>query len=140
MSGVCLGIVTGLVVDILSQPYVVEVEASTIKEEPREVQIEVIIDWTPERIEQEIRTMFPEEPNTAVAVFRCESNLKPTAVGPTQDYGLTQIHAPSWDKKAKALGFEDYKTDVQDNLKMARYIYDSAGGRFTDWVCYHKMK
>jgi len=135
--GVCFGIVTGLFADVLSKPYVQEVQAATIEEEPKEVRLEIVIDWTPERIEKEIRTLFPEEPNTAVAIFKCESGLIATAKGPTSDYGIAQIHAPSWDYKAIQLGYGDYKTDIEDNLKMARYIYDGRGN-FNDWVCYTK--
>lgn len=132
------GIVTGIFLDILSKPSVTIVEASTTIEEPREVRIEVIYNWTPERIEQEIREVFPEQPELAVAVFHCESSLIPTAKGPTSDYGIAQIHKPSWHDKAIRLGYENYQTDVKDNLAMARYIYDNAGGTFRDWVCYTK--
>ena len=137
-GAVVVGILTGIMSDILSQPYVQEVRAETVKEEPREVLLEVVYNWTPERIEQEIRTVFHEQPDLAVAVFRCESGLKPHAKGPTSDFGIAQIHKPSWHQKAIKLGYEDYQTDVIDNLAMARYIYDGAGGTFKDWVCYTK--
>ena len=114
------------------------VQAVTVMEEPKEVELIVVVDWTPARVAQEVRTTFPEAPELAVAVAKCESGLKPHAQGPTSDYGVMQIHAPSWDKKAKQLGYENYKTDVKDNLAMARYIFDGAGGQFTDWVCYTK--
>ena len=125
MYSVLIGIVTGIVCDILGQPLIVQnVQASAPVEveEPREVRLEVVVNWTPERIEKEIRTVFHEEPNTAVAIFKCESGLIADIEGPTQDYGIAQIHAPSWDTKAKSLGYGDYKTNVARNLKMARYI------------------
>lgn len=74
----------------------------------------------------------------AVRIAKCESGLKVDIQGPTSDYGVMQIHEPSWDWKAKQLGYDNYKTDVQDNLAMARYIYDNAGQTWTDWVCYTK--
>jgi hypothetical protein len=49
-----------------------------------------------------------------------------------------QIHAPSWDAVARRLGYNNYRTEVQDNLKMARYIYDNAGKKWSDWVCFTK--
>lgn len=142
MGSIAVGILTGLFCDVAFRPYVQEVKAETKVEEPRvegkDFIIKVVINWTPERIEQEIRTTFPEAPNTAVAIAKCESGLKPDQVGNiTPDYGLMQIHGPSWDAKAKELGYSNYKTDVQDNLKMARHIYDGRGN-FNDWVCYTK--
>lgn len=138
-----MGIVLGIVIHVLSQPvvYVKEVEAS----EPEEVvvQLEVKIEWTKERIEQEIRTVFHEAPNTAVAIFKCESGLRADiqshhtlSYGREESFGVTQIHARDWHKKAIALGFENYRTDPGDNLKMARHIYDGRGN-FKDWSCYN---
>jgi len=123
------------------KPKVVEYVTPQIAEayvEPREVRIEVRVNWTEERIEQEIRSVFHEDPDIAVRIAKCESGLRIDAKGPTQDYGLMQIHAPFWDAVARELGYHNYRTEVQDNLKMARYIYDNAGKKWTDWVCYNK--
>lgn len=135
-GSVLVGILMGLFVQV-SIDMATPVYAKQAQEEPEVVQIEVIINWTRERIEKEIRDTFPENPELALAIFECESGLVPTAVGPTNDYGIAQIHSPSWDKKAKQLGYDNYKTDVQDNLAMARYLYE-ARGNFDDWVCYTK--
>lgn len=109
---------------------------------PRVVLIEEVINWTPERIEKEIRTVFTEEPNTAVAVAKCESGLNPTiqsrhtlSYGREQSFGIFQIHAKDHHTTAVRLGLTEYKTEVRDNLNMARYLYDDAGG-FTPWTCY----
>ena len=122
----------------IAEAYKVEVEAVTTIVEPKEVQFIVVTNWNEERIKKEIRDTFPEQPELAIAVFRCESGLVPTAKGPTSDYGIAQVHAPSWDKEAKRLGHTNYRTDVRDNLKMARHIYDNAGKKFTPWVCFTK--
>jgi len=103
------------------------------------------IDWTAERIEQEIRATFPEDPITAVAVAKCESGLvlniqshHITSAGYQEpSFGIFQIHSPSWHERAVALGYANYRTDPADNIKMARYIYDSRGS-FRDWTCYTK--
>jgi len=135
MTGVLLGIVTGIVSDVLTKPYVEEVHAETVKEEPKEVKIELT--YTRERIIELIKETFPEAPNTAVAIAKCESGLVPDQVGKTTpDYGVMQINAPSWDKKAHKLGYKNYRKDVRENLKMARYVYDGSGN-FTPWVCYN---
>lgn len=107
-----------------------------VEHPPKEIQLEVKINWTRERMEEEVRKTFPENPNTMVAVTECESNFNPLAVGPTSDYGLLQIHAPTWEATAKELGYYNYRTDIEENLKMARHIYDVQGIRA--WVCYSK--
>lgn len=113
--------------------------------EPREVQIRIVVDWTPERIEQGIRETFPEDPETAVKIARCESGLVPdiqshhTVNGVREaSFGIFQIHAPSWHSVAMKLGHTNYQSEVEDNLAMARHIYDSAGKSWKDWSCYTK--
>lgn len=137
-----------MVTHMLSQPYIVEVEASAVKEEPKEVQIAVVINWTPERIVKEIRATFPENPELAVQIARCESGKdtdgdgikEPQAeiVSHTHDYGVMQINRAVWHDTAMRKGLTEYQTDVKQNLTMARHIYEEAGNRFTPWVCYTK--
>lgn len=112
---------------------------------PEVVMIEVQIDWTRERIIQEIVETFPESPDTAVAIAKCESGLIANVQsGHTwrgeqeRSFGIFQIHSDSWHSTALRLGYENYRTDPEDNIKMARYIYDNAGKRWTDWSCYTK--
>jgi len=119
----------------------VGVEAATIVIEPREVMIEVV--YSKEGIERLIRETFPEAPNTAVAIAKCESGLSKDiqshhtlSYGREESYGVFQIHSKDHDRTAKKLGLEDYRTDVEDNVKMARYLYDSRGN-FKDWTCYN---
>ncbi len=134
----------GLFIQIsLDSATVVEAKNEVVEEQPQEVRIEVI--WSKDEIEKEIRRVFHEEPNTAVAVAKCESGLIPDiqsqhkqSYGQERSFGIFQIHAPDWHNKAIALGFNDYRTDVADNIKMARYIYDSAGKKWTPWSCFSK--
>lgn len=99
--------------------------------------------WTKESILAAIRKMFPEEPERAVAIALCENHaLIPDqqsnhvlSYGREQSFGIFQIHAPDWHETALELGYDKYQSDVQDNLSMARYIYDAAGGNFSDWTC-----
>ena len=49
-----------------------------------------------------------------------------------------QIHAPAHDETAKRLGLEDYKTDFEQCVLLARVIYDQRGG-FYAWTEYHKI-
>ena len=105
-------------------------------EEPREVRLEVIIDWTPERIEKEIRDTFYFDPHTAIAIVKAEGGLNKEIQSHIVTNGIQepsfcafQIHEPSWMKKAKKLGYGDYKTNPASCIKMARYIYDNATDR-----------
>jgi hypothetical protein len=149
-TAICFGILLGAVLHGLTTDYdgsdmVHKAEAATTTPVAREVRIEVAIDWTRGRIEKEIRDTFPEDPETAVKIARCESGLKADIqsrhvlhYGPERSFGIFQIHEPDWGKLAVKLGYSDYKTDPADNIAMARYIYDNAGKRWTDWSCYNK--
>jgi len=130
------------------QPLIVhKAEAATFKEEPKEVKLEVVVDWTPRRIEKEIRTVFHEIPNTAVAVAKAEGGLVKERQSDFYRNGVRepsfcafQIHAPSWDKKAKNLGYGDYKTNPASCIRMAKYIYDHTGKNFNQWSAYREGK
>lgn len=91
---------------------------------------------------REIRNTFPEDPSTALAVAACESgyqmiqsrHIQP--YGRERSFGIFQIHEPDWHDTAIRLGYPDYQTDVEQNLQMARYIYEQSGWRA--WSCYTK--
>ena len=92
-----------------------------------------------------IRTTFPEDPHTAVAVASCESGLKPTAYNPTNtngstDGGLWQINSVH-DSRLEQLGFDKY--NPEDATKFARMLYDAplkdgSKSKWKPWVCYTK--
>lgn len=92
------------------------------------MQIEVA--WTEERIIEKIQETFPEEPDRAVSIAKCESGLNPKAVSPTNDHGLMQIN-----KTVHTVEGDIY--DVETNLKYARKLYDERG--FAPWVCHRKL-
>lgn len=121
--------------------FVREAEASTATTTP-EVVVQIEVEYSKEGIERLIRETFIEEPNTAVAIAKCESGLDADiqshftlSYGREQSFGVFQIHAKDWDNKAKKLGYGDYRTDVEDNVNMARFLYNSRGN-FKDWSCY----
>lgn len=134
----------GILLDIkIAEAYeYTEVLEIAVAEVPKqEVMIEVM--YSKDGIERLIRETFHEAPNTAVAIAKCESGLDADiqshhtlTYGREQSYGVFQIHAKDHDRTATRLGFEDYKTQVEDNIQMARHLYDSRGN-FKDWTCYN---
>lgn len=93
-------------------------------------------DWTREEIVAEIRAAFPEDSEMALAIARCESNLKPTAHNTSNQNGsedasifqINSIHHP----RMAELGLDPW--DVEDNVKFARVLYEESG--WQPWVCY----
>lgn len=121
-----------------------EIMKVTTIEEPTSIKpIEIEVTYSRERIIEIIRETFPEAPNTAVAIAKCESGLDADiqshhqlSYGREQSFGIFQIHSKDHDRTAKKLGLKNYKTDVRDNVEMARHLYDSRGN-FRDWTCYN---
>ena len=99
-----------------------------------------------------IRETFPEAPNTAVAVAYAESGLRMVQSNHTypkdmdgqnagsreRSFCIFQIHEPAHHATAVKLGLENYKTDIEDCVKMARVVYEQAGHSFSPWTVYTK--
>jgi hypothetical protein len=127
-AGIILGILGGLFLDAYMRAYPSHITYASPPEEPQVVQIEVVIDWTPERIKQEIRETFPEAPETMLRVAKCESGLVPHAYNPTNgshDGGIYQISLKYHGDRLEQLGLDRF--DIEDNLKYARMLYDESG-------------
>jgi hypothetical protein len=113
--------------------YIKTAQAEEVKELEQQVAlIEVVYDEA--GIERLIRNTFVEEPNTAVAVAKAEGGLRAVIQSHYVKNGIQepsfcafQIHAPSWDREAKRLGYGDYRTNIEHCVKMARHIYDNHG-------------
>ena len=84
-------------------------------------------------IAEKIATTFPETPELMLAIANCESGLNQEAVSHTRDFGVMQVNERVWDETAQELDL-DYKNNEDDNLEMARYIYEIQG--LDAWVCY----
>jgi hypothetical protein len=86
-------------------------------------------------IEERIETTFNDK--RMVKVLKCESqfqqfkNGKPL-MSPTSDVGISQINQIHW-KEAKALKLDIFNS-MEDNLKMAKIIYDKEG--IKAWTCF----
>lgn len=85
------------------------------------------------QVEVKIREAFPEDPDTAVAIAKCESQLDPTRIGDTHmtfpSVGLFQINQ-TWHKY-------DTKTlqNADENIRIAKEIKDR-WGNWNAWSCY----
>lgn len=84
-----------------------------------------------EEIEDLIRDTFPEDPDRALAIAKCESNLNPNALSKTHDGGVFQIHVPVHQERLTELGLDIW--DPEDNVKFARILYEERGWK--PWVC-----
>lgn len=88
-----------------------------------------------------IKQFFPEDPQTAQAIFTHESQLGKffKNLAGSNAYGVAQIMLPS--HRSKIPGSTDAEKvealrDPQTNLKIARQVYDEAGGSFNPWQSY----
>ncbi len=96
----------------------------------------------PERVDEDlsdiewlIRQTFPETPDKAVRVARCESTLDPTAVSPDgANWGLMQVNVVHKALAAR-MGYSwAQMLQAGPNLAVARAVYDRAGG-WGPWSC-----
>lgn len=88
-------------------------------------------------IEDCIAWYFPEDPRTAIAVFRAESQLKPRAIGYNCTYGQRVTYCQVKDRP-RAISFDcgiaqihsydgvckEEMFDLETNLQAARKLYD----------------
>jgi hypothetical protein len=92
-------------------------------------------------VKRQIQAFFNDVPEM-VAIAGCESGFRQfdengkTVVSKTNDAGLFQINRDYWDKEADQRGL-DYENSLEDNMKMARIVYEKQG--LTAWVCYKNM-
>jgi helix-turn-helix protein/putative peptidoglycan binding protein len=89
--------------------------------------------WSPQRVEQRIRQVFPEEPDRAVGIARCQSFLDPLHVlnntNGTRNWGVFQLS----DKLLDELGGNPLKAyDPEWNIQGARRAW-SKHHDFRDW-------
>ena len=79
-------------------------------------------------ITKEVKRVFGERANTALAVVKCESGFNIAAVSKTGDWGLFQINSRTWTK----LFGEEFKVNWKENIRVAKVIYDRSGS-FNPW-------
>ena len=139
-----------------------EWEAATIEHENQKkdflerkekIEKELGVFWKDvENVKRLIRHTFPEEPATALEVARLESSFKMQqsrhiytrdnlrlgikAGTRERSYCIFQIHEPAHKETIERLGLEDFKTNIESCVKMARVVYEQAGNSFKPWTVY----
>jgi hypothetical protein len=89
--------------------------------------------WSPQKVRQRVREMFPEVPDKAVAIADCQSFLDPLHILPntngTRNWGLFQIS----DARLRELGGTPREAlDPEWNIRAARKLW-SRDRDFGDW-------
>ncbi|MFD5947006.1 helix-turn-helix domain-containing protein [Streptomyces collinus] len=89
--------------------------------------------WSPQKVRQRVREVFPEAPDKAVAIADCQSFLDPLHILPntngTRNWGLFQIS----DARLRELGGTPRKAlDPEWNIQAARKLW-SRDRDFGDW-------
>ncbi|MBR8641553.1 helix-turn-helix domain-containing protein [Streptomyces tuirus] len=89
--------------------------------------------WSPERVRERVREVFPEAPDKAVAIADCQSFLDPLHILPntngTRNWGLFQIS----DARLRDLGGNPRQAlDPEWNIQAARRLW-SRERDFGDW-------
>ena len=134
----------------------VEASAPVVSEAPTSAKVEQSGEKSPTAsdIENLIRKAFPDCPETALKIAKCESTLDYTREGDKHlkfeyngqqygsSFGLFQIRSGGKEKNGKIWvrsdNVEEFATDMLDakkNIKMARKIYEESGNNFGKWSC-----
>lgn len=94
---------------------------------------------TPQEMSKDaIRKHFPAaQHEKAIAVATCESGLNPAAQSPGGgNVGLFQINKQTWQGEVQRMGYQwNQMTDPYVNAKVARMVFDEAGGNWRPWSC-----
>ena len=132
-----------------------ETSSPVVSEAPTSAKVEQSGEKSPTAsdIEKMIMAEFPDCPETAVKIARCESSLDYTREGDKHltfqykgqrygsSFGLFQIRSGGndrggiWVRSDNVEEFETDMLDVKKNIKMARKIYEESGNNFGKWSC-----
>jgi hypothetical protein len=132
------GIISTYSIQIQPKESSVVIEVIQAKEEEEVIQEEEVSSSpSPEvTLEDKIRKLFPEDPEVMLAIAKAESGLNTTEVNRantngTIDVGIFQINSV-WGYS------EAYLKDEDNNLEVAREVYDTQG--ITAWAVYNNKK
>jgi len=148
---IVLGVLLGFLIDASNRPVIYIAEARTVEvmpEEPQKVLIEVKIDWTKERIEQEIRTAsdkYGVSYDKMYHTIKCESgfNIKIRSqhflsYGQEDSWGLAQFHLPSRNRDASGtIITRDMALDPVQALDAMAFHFSKGNARA--WTCHRNL-
>ena len=149
VGGVFLGAVLhGLTTDYDGSELVHTAEAATTTPVAQEVRIEVAIDWTKERLEQELRTVAKKYNVSYEKLHRtvaCESGFKTDiqsghrlSYGREESWGIAQFHLPSKNRTADGKVItKDMALDPAIALDAMAYHFST--GNAKAWTCYRDL-
>jgi hypothetical protein len=144
---ILVGLVLGIFIHVYSQP-VVYIREAEAKEDEVEVILEVKIDWTKERIEQEIRTAankYGVSYEKMYNTIKCESGFdidiqsqNQLSYGREQSYGLSQWHIPAKNKTADGTVITK-EMALDPIVALDAMAYHFSVGNARAWTCFRKL-
>ena len=143
--GILGGIFLGLFIDAHSRPlvFIREAQAATTTIEQR-VQIEVVYDWTRDRINQEIETAAKKYGVSAAqmkATVQCESQyrtgIKSNFTG-EDSWGLAQFHLPSRNRTADGKVMTKAMA-IEPTIALDTMAYMFSQGNARAWTCARQL-
>ena len=148
-SAVLVGILMGILIDVNKAEgvHVVEVaEAATST--PKEVRIEVVVDWSRERVQEQIK-LAAEKYGTSYekmnATVACESHYDVNiqshwilSYGREESWGIAQWHLPSKNRNAAGeIITKEMALDPVQALDAMAYHFSIGNARL--WTCYRNI-
>lgn len=147
LAGILLGIAIGAARNVYGTdtPHIIPVvEAS----EPQEVRIEVIIDWTPERVREQIAIAakkYGVSYEKMNATVMCESGYDVNiqshhtlSYGREESWGVAQWHIPAGNRNADGvLITKEMALDPIQALDAMAYYFSI--GKASSWTCYRDI-
>lgn len=132
-----------------------EAEKAEYQKKKVELEKQIGVYWRDEEnVKRLIRETFPEAPEVAVRVAELETGLRMVqskerypkdrpeygvkAGERERSYCMFQIHEPAHKDTIEKYGLENFKTNVESCVKMARIVYEQRGNSFTPWTVYNK--
>ena len=152
MTGVAIGIALGIFLDLANRPHIIEVanaqEIATTTPTPEVVLIEVRINWTRDRVLQEVKTAATKYGVSYEKMYKtieCESNFDiniqshhTLSYGREESWGVSQFHIPSRNRTAdgKVITKEMALNPV---IALDAMAYHFSTGNARLWTCYRNL-
>lgn len=145
---IVVGVLLAITVDATRHEVVAQEVIEEVVEEPKEVRVEVVIDWTEERIKEEVwkaAAKYNTYPDKMWEVIKCESGLDIDvqsrhilSYGREQSYGLAQFHIPAGNKTADGRVItKEIALDPVEALDAMAYHFSIGNARL--WTCYRNL-